>query len=97
MVALAFSRSDGVAEDLARVDLGKDALDGFGHPQGDFHEAVLDDIDTVALVAFLENLLAGGKGPLRGNLAEGLVFGLAKIPEEPARFESDHAATVGER
>jgi hypothetical protein len=86
-----------LAENFAGGELRKDAADVGADKAGDFHQPVLHKIDTVAGVAFLENIPAGGEPAFLRDEPQRLQFLAIKAAKNGDGFESDHKINVLEK
>ena len=78
------------AENLPGPELGKDMPVAVADEAGNFHQPVLDEINAVAGVAFMENLGLGGKMPFLGDKPQGLQFIAAQIAKQSNGFKRNH-------
>src|SRR6266404_852471 len=64
---------------------------------GNFDQAILNHIKTIAAITFLENLAAGLELPLGGNLAQRRQIRCWQLGKQFAGFKLDHAANLNDR
>ena len=64
------------------------------HDMRNFHQTVPDDIDAIARVAFVKNLLPGGKLPFLRDAAQALPFAGIQPLKKSHRFQLGHNGTL---
>ena len=82
------------AENFPGTKLGKDMPVAVADEAGNFHQPVLDKIDAIAGIVFMENLGLGGEMPFLGDKAQRLQFIAAQIAKQSNGFKRDHDDTL---
>jgi len=85
------------AEHLPRPDLRQRPAGFRRDLDGDFHAALLHDVNAVAGVALAENFAAGRERAFAGDLAQGGKIARFQMTERLAGIKRDHAGTLGEK
>lgn len=92
----AMSDDGHLAKQAAWSDLREDPPATLAHCAGDFHLAVLDQVNAVAGIAFAKNLLPVHELPLERNLTKRPQLIGVEVAEQLGGLQRDHARNLGQ-